>query len=570
MAKRVICEQNVEVPMRDGVVLRADVYRPDTQEPQPVLLLRTPYDKTYEKTQFSLDAARRGYVVIEQDTRGLWASDGDDYPYIHEKNDGYDTIEWAAHQPWSNGKVGMFGASYVGYTQFAAAVAHHPALKTIVPLFSFPDVYSSVHHGGALTLGTTVFWQLTQYAWIGALKSPDRQAEMQKWIAAMDGMSQGSTFSHLPIRDMPMLGRDAYNSSYTDLMDHPDYDAYWQAVNCPLDQIRIPVLQVGGWYDVFARYTSHSYAGIHAAGNPNQHLLIGPWVHINMENHRVGSVGEVDFGVQARDLLVQSAEIQMRWFDFWLKGMNNGVLDEPPVRIFVMGDNRWRNENEWPLARTQYTRYYLHSNGSANTLSGDGVLTTEPPAAEPADKFEYDPSNPAPTRGGELLGQSMPMLPGQYDQRSVEARPDVLVYTSSVLLKDVELTGPLEVHIWASTSATDTDFTAKLVDVGPDGYARNLADGIVRARYRNSLAQPELIRPSQVYEYIIDVSVTSNVFKAGHRILLEVSSSNFPHFDANPNTGNPLWGDWETCIAHQVILHDAEHPSYVVLPIIPP
>jgi putative CocE/NonD family hydrolase len=293
--------------------------------------------------------------------------------------------------------------------------------------------------------------------------------------------------------------------------------------------------------------------------------LIGPWVHdVSFDAH----AGEVDFGLQASGLLLFPDELQLRWFDHWLKGIENGIMEEPPIRIFVMGENRWRFESEWPLARTQYTSYYLHSGGAANTLHGDGVLTPERPSDEPVDTFVYDPRNPVPTRGGGLCCWRAALPPGAFDQREVEARPDVLVYTTPALEQDVEATGPIEVHLWAATSAPDTDFTAKLVDVGPCGYARNVQDGIIRARYC-STAQANPIRPGEVYEYVIDLGGTSNVFKAGHRIRLEISSSNFPRFSRNSNTRHPVEDNTELRTACQTVFHDAARPSHIVLPIIP-
>jgi putative CocE/NonD family hydrolase len=261
--------------------------------------------------------------------------------------------------------------------------------------------------------------------------------------------------------------------------------------------------------------------------------------------------------------------IQLRWFDYWLKDEDNGIVDEPPIRLFVMGENVWRSEHEWPLARTQYTAYYLHSGGAANTLQGDGTLDLVEPSDEAVDTYVYDPRNPVPTHGGGLCCWQAALAPGAYDQREVEIRPDVLVYSSAQLEQDLEVTGPIEVHLWAATSARDTDFTAKLVDVYPCGYARNVQDGILRARYRASHEEEQLVIPGDVNEYAIDLSVTSNVFKAGHRIRLEISSSNYPRFDRNPNTGHPVGQDAELRTATQTILHDAAHPSHIVLPVIP-
>ena len=567
--KTLIVERDVEVAMRDGTILRADVYRPDGQERLPVLLQRTPYGKAFTNTSFALMAAERGYAVVAQDTRGRWASEGDGYPFVHEKLDGYDTVEWAARQPWSDGQVGMFGMSYLGYTQFAAAVTRPPALKTIIPGVTFCDARAVAYAGGALSLGVGVSWSLMALALhdVTLRPRPDAQREelMAQVIAEMDGMAAGRTFRHLPIREAPLIGRDGLIPFLADWIAHPTPDAYWDRVTCPYDAIDIPVFHVGGWYDIFAAYTVRDFAGIRDAGNTRQKLLIGPWTHGSYD----GLAGEADFGLQASGALVLPDELHLRWFDHWLKGADNGVMDEPPVRIFVMGDNRWRSEDEWPLARTQFTRFYLHSGGAANSLAGDGALSTDAPSEEPVDSFVYDPRNPVPTRGGGLCCWRAALPPGAYDQREIEARPDVLVYTTPVLECDVEVTGPLEVHLWAATSAPDTDFTAKLVDVGRGGYARNVQDGIIRARYRASLAQAEPVRSGEIYEYTIDLGATSNVFKAGHRIRLEISSSNFPRFDRNPNTGGAIGeaSEWRTAL--QTVLHDAEHPSHVVLPVVP-
>jgi len=597
--KTLIVERDVEVKMRDGVVLRADICRPDTPEPLPVLLQRTPYGKGFSQTSFALMAAERGYAVVIQDTRGRWASEGDGYPFIHEMNDGYDSVEWAAHQLWGNGEVGMFGGSYVGYTQFAAAAMRPPSLKTIVPAITMCDPYTIMHSGGALALGVGVSWGLLSGAFMAIMRHPGSDEEkdrlMGQLIAAVDGMALGRTFSHLPLNDMPLIGRNGLIPFLADVIAHPTHDDYWQRLTCPHETLTIPVFHVGGWYDIFIANTLRDFAGIRDAGNARQKVLIGPWVHGSFD----AQAGEVDFGLQASGLLMLPEEIQLRWFDHWLKGVENGIMQEPPIQIFVMGDNCWRFESEWPLARTQYTSYYLHSGGAANllpSLHGDGTLTPAGPSAEPVDTFVYDPRNPVPTCGGGLCCWRPALPPGAFDQREVEARPDVLVYTTPPLEHDVEVTGPVEVHLWAATSAPDTDFTAKLVDVSPFdgvypersrgtqgrpcGYARNVQDGIIRTNYRGkgmrndarhgrSTAQAEPIRPGEVYEYTIDLGATSNVFKAGHRIRLEISSSNFPRFDRNPNTGHPVSDEAELRPALQTIFHDAAHPSHIVLPIIP-
>ena len=574
MATTLIVERDVEARMRDGIILRADVYRPNTDEPLPVLLQRTPYGKGFSNPAFALMAAEQGYAVVIQDTRGRWASDGDGYPLIHEMSDGYDTVEWAAHQPWANGKVGMYGGSYVGYTQWAAAVTQPPALKTIIPTVTFCDPHDIFYVGGAFALGVAVSWNLTSTAYMSIFKhqgSKEAKDElMESLIEAVDGMARGKTFSRLPLSDMPLIGQDGITSFFYDVLSHPTRDEYWQRILCTHRKIQIPVFHIGGWYDIFCASTLHDFGGIRENGENElarnrQKLLIGPWRHGPFE----GLVGEVDFGLCASSLLVLPDELQLRWFDRWLKGEDNGIVDEPPIRIFVMGDNCWRTENEWPLARARYTRYYLHSGGAANSLHGDGLLSPEKPSDEPVDSFVYDPRNPVPTHGGGLCCSQAALAPGAFDQREIETRPDVLVYTTLPLEQDVEVTGPLAVHLWAATSAPDTDFCAKLVDVGPCGYARNLQDGIVRARYRESPDQPRPVTEGKVYEYVIDLAATSNVFKTGHRIRIEISSSNFPRFDRNPNTGHALGQDKQLRPATQWILHDAGHPSHVMLPVIP-
>jgi putative CocE/NonD family hydrolase len=584
VSARIIVERDVEAKMRDGVILRADVYRPDTEGPLPVLLQRTPYGKGFSNPAFALMAAERGYAVIIQDTRGRWASDGDGYPLIHEKVDGYDSVEWAASRPWASGKVGMYGGSYVGYTQWAAAVTQPPALKAIVPTVTICDPRDIFYAGGAFALGVAASWTLLSGAYMvlykqqgsesesefGGPESEERQALTDQLIELADGMSVSKTFRRLPLQEMPLIGREGITSFFYDLLTHPLGDAYWQRMLCTHDRIQVPALHIGGWYDIFTRSTLADFSGIQQAGGTehargHQRLLMGPWLHGPME----GLVGEVDFGVRASALFVMPEMLQLRWFDYWLKGEENGILDEPPIRLFVMGENRWRTEQEWPLARAQYRPYYLHSGGAANTLRGDGTLSPEVPSDEPVDTYVYDPRNPVPTRGGGLCCWQAALPPGAYDQREVEARPDVLVYSTDPLEDDLEVTGPLEVHLWAATSAPDTDFTAKLVDVYPCGYARNVQDGIVRARYRASQEEARPVEPGVVYEYAIDLWSTSNVFLAGHRIRVEISSSSFPRYDRNPNTGQPVGEDAELRVATQTVLHDAGHPSHIVLPVIP-
>jgi putative CocE/NonD family hydrolase len=333
-------------------------------------------------------------------------------------------------------------------------------------------------------------------------------------------------------------------------------------------EVSVPIFHVASWYDGFLEGGLHYYSGVRRHGltpeaRSAQRLLVGPWPHLYPYDSPTSMVGELDLGPQAQ---IRLGNLMVQWFDHWLKGIDNGITEEKPVSIFVMGDNEWRGEDEWPLARTRYTPFYFHSQGKANTLNGDGTLSRIPPQTERNDSYVYDPNDPAPTIGGSLLG---PNPTGPRDQRPIEARQDVLVYTSEPLTDDLEITGPITVKLFAASDALDTDFTAKLVDVWPNGYAQNLQDGIIRARYRNSPTHPTPIVPGEPSGYTIDLWATSHVVKPGHRIRVEISSSNFPHYDRNLNTGGPLFKEDSFKRATQTILHDGAHPSHILLPIIP-
>jgi putative CocE/NonD family hydrolase len=566
LSKSLIVERDVETPMRDGVILRTDVYRPQTETQLPVLLQRTPYMKGLSQISFALNAAERGYAVVIQDTRGCWSSGGEGYPFIHEEEDGYDTVQWTAAQPWSNGRVGMFGGSYVGYTQYAAAVSQPPALQTITPTITFTDPRSTSYKGGALELGATATWGLTFWVFMDIIRmqgQPQQPALLAQLIDTINGMSRGNTFETLPLMDIPFIGRGGVKPLLADLLERGQQDDYWQEIACSWDRIKIPALHIGGWYDIFIDQTLRDFSGLLRAGNSAQKAIIGPWFHGSFDS----LVGQVDFGLQASAALLLPDEVLLRWFDYWLKDLPNGVMQEPPLQIFVMGDDQWRLENEWPLSRAHDTLYYLHSSGAANTLHGNGRLAPELAGGEPVDSFVYDPRHPVPTHGGGLCCSQAALPAGAYDQREIESRLDVLVYNSTVLERDMEVTGPVEVHLWATSSAPDTDFTAKLVDVEPHGYARNVCDGIIRARYRRPGGVTRL-KPSGVHEYVIELGPTSIVFKAGHKIRLEVSSSNFPRYDRNPNTGSEPGMGKEMLPALQTILHDPDHPSHIVLPVV--
>ena len=578
---KVIRERNVMVTMRDGTRLATDVFRPDAPGRFPVLINRGPYGK--DDYVASPDHSvwffpTHGYVVLSQDCRARFESEGDYYnPLFQEVQDGYDTVEWAARQPWSNGRVGTTGQSYLGATQYTLATNNPlpPQLQAMAPVSASSDFHQSwvYHTGGAMEWGWMVPYAIHKGRnTLERLGRSDLLAQMDDYVLEPGNFGRplkDEWFRHLPLKNW--IGRLQETAPYFREYFEQELDGpYWWQLNLlrNLEGIKIPLFHVSSWYDIFLEGALNAYRAITDQGGSetarrNQKLLVGPWAHIRPYTRATSvDTGDIDFGPEAQ---IELHDHLRRWFDYWLKDIDTSIMDEPPVYIFVMGDNRWRHENEWPLARTHYTRYYLHSDGSANTRSGDGTLSTVPPGAEPPDRYVYDPADPAPTLRGNTL-----MIPhGVADQRSTEDRGDVLVYTSDPLEHDLELTGPIKVQLFAASSAVDTDFTAKLVDVRPDGYAQNIQDGIIRARYRSSARQPSFITPGQVYEYTIDLWATSQVFKAGHRLRVEISSSNFPRFDRNPNTGASLGEDTRLETAQQTVQHRADYPSHIVLPVIP-
>jgi putative CocE/NonD family hydrolase len=576
---RVLIEKDVPMQTRDGVTLRADVYRPDAPGRFPVLLSRLPYNKNLRPRPGDIDYfVERGYGVIMQDTRGRFGSDGDEYyALIWEMPDGYDAVEWAASLPWADGNVGTMGQSYLGATQYLLAPSRPPHLKAAFPVSAAADFHQCwvYHTGGAFEFG----WQIP-YAILMARDSLERQGLTAQLLATLERdlipaptpfaqPLSDQAYRRLPLMAWGDLLRPAARY-LTDYLRHPEDGPYWWAINVERQHAHIntPMYHVTSWYDIFLRGGLAHFCGLrqHAMtveARTQQKILIGPWAHrFPYTSPTSQGTGDIDFGPNAGIAL---HETQLRWFDYYLKGINTGILEEAPVKIFVMGENVWRDEQEWPLARTHYTPYYLHSQGQANSLRGDGRLDPVVPDEEPADRFIYDPHDPVPTCGGNTL--IIPM--GVQDQRQVETRQDVLVYTSAPLTTPLEVTGPLVVTLFAASSAPDTDFTAKLVDVRPDGYAQNLADGIVRARYRTSRMIPTLLTPGQVHELTIDLWATSHVFLPGHSLRLEIASSNFPRFDRNLNTGEDqaTGTRWQT--AAQTIFHDQRYPSHILLPVIP-
>lgn len=535
------------VAMRDGVKLAANIWRPKAEGRYPAILMRSPYGKMDEKWEEAKHYTEAGYVMVVQDCRGRGKSEGVWDPFRYDVEDGFDTQEWVGQQSWCNGDIGTGGGSYVGWTQWATAANSSRYLKAMVPAVPFDNAYDIAYTGGAFQLALLMGWGV---AVGGVAVSPEKVSEVFRYLPL-------STFSKQFDKPVPYLG---------DWVAHPTYDDYWRkrSIQNRYADVTVPILNIGGWYDIFSKATLEMSAKVRASSRDrevrrNQFVVMGPWAH------GVGGrkTGDLDFGEGAK---FSVSLWQFKWFEYWLKGRETGVQDWPPYYLFVMGENRWRGENEWPLKRTQYTSYYLHSGGQANSLNGDGSLETTAPRDEKPDEFTYDGKNPVPTTGGNnLIGAPA----GPFDQTTVEQRNDVLVYSTAPLEQDVEVTGQVKLILHAASSARDTDFTAKLVDVHPDGKAYNLCDGIIRARYRNGMEQPALLTPGEAERFEIDLWVTSNLFRRGHRIRLEVSSSNFPRFDRNPNSGKPFGTDTELLSAKQTIFHDPEYPSHLVLPIIP-
>ncbi|MDP8243204.1 MAG: CocE/NonD family hydrolase [Candidatus Hinthialibacter antarcticus] len=544
-------KKNVMVEMRDGVKLATNVFIPNGDGPFPVILMRSPYGKGDENGGNGKRFTSQGYVFVSQDCRGKFDSEGIWDPFRYDREDGFDTVKWVTQQSWCDGKIGTGGGSYVGFTQWSSAPETSPLLSCMLPVVPFSDAYLGTNYvHGAYQLALTMGW--------GTMVSfkPGETPPQIDWAKA---------YTHLPLQTWDdAVGKEIFY--LRDWIKHSTYDDYWKqrSITSQYEDITVPILNIGGWYDIFAKIAIENIASVRQKSKDpmsrrNALCIIGPWGHgVNQTK-----VGDIDFGEASK---IEMGKIEDAWYSYWLKGEQTEASNWPPYRLFVMGRNEWRSANEWPLPETVWTKVYLHSNGSANSSSGDGALRFESPSQQTTDEFTYDPENPVPTTGGNnLVGAPI----GPFNQQDVEKRTDVLVYTTGPLDHDLEVTGPVTMTLFASSTATDTDFTAKLVDVHPDGKAYNICDGIIRARYRNSDTNLELIEPGTVYEYEIDLWVTSNEFKKGHCIRVEVSSSNFPRFDRNPNTGHEFGADTQLIKATQTIYHDAEHPSHIVLPVIP-
>jgi putative CocE/NonD family hydrolase len=592
-----VAQTNVPVAMRDGVKLTTDLYFPAQDGAAvagkfPVILTRTPYNKNGSASLGRYYAAR-GYVFIAQDTRGRYASEGVWHWMTDDGRDGWDCADWIGKQPWFDGKIGMLGTSYVGGTQHAMALENVPQLTTVIPVDAVSNQgRQSVRNAGAFEMR---FWN-----WIMLnAGNGSRAGRDPGTLAVLKEMAQArmAYLPHLPLRKgtTPLRLAPEYEEWLVEAMNHGADDEFWaqnNIVSQPKRYKDMPVYLVGGWYDSWAGNTTANFTALSGALKSPVYLIMGPWIHGAQGNF---SHGQVTFGKDAA--IPDPLAWRLEWFDHWLKGRDNAVGKAAPfaskVRIFVMGtgDGRknekgllnhggsWRDEREWPLARTRYTPYYFHGSGS--------LSPTKPTVRNEGTSYQFDPKNPVPTLGGNISSGNDLLQPGAWDQRGgekvwnwkdpvpVAARNDVIVFQTEPLAADVEVTGEIEVKVWASSSALDTDFTAKLIDVYPvsqdypNGFELGIGDGIIRARFRETLAKEKLMEPGKIYPFTIKLYPTSNVFKKGHRIRVDVSSSNFPRFDVNPNTGEPLNRHRRTVIATNTLYHDRDHPSQIVLPVIP-
>ncbi|MBI3546387.1 MAG: CocE/NonD family hydrolase [Gammaproteobacteria bacterium] len=535
-------ERDVTMTTSDNVRLVANIYHPQGEQKTPTILVRIPYSDTFKNT-LGTDAvgrfwATRGYTVVIQGTRGRYKSDGRFYPLVHERRDGIETLAWLAQQAWFNGKLGMWGGSAFGHTQWVLADQKDPGVNAFMIQIASSDFHGMFYPGGALSLESALFW---------AMRSRGAQDENPS-LRALERGFNGFPLNQADDRAVGDIG------FFNDWVSHAMRDAYWTEIDGHerARTLQAPVLLMAGWYDPFLPTQLKDFQiirreAIEPVAQATQ-LIIGPWTHADAVRFPDGST--------AGDYRPASLAPSIAWFDRHLMGKNPTMVNEAPVRIYVMGINRWRNEQEWPLARTRFTSYYLHSAGHANSASGDGRLTSSSPiSSEPPDRFQYDPLHPVPSRGGAMLGPRA----GMTFQNEIENRSDVLVYSTDTLEQAMEVTGPIRLVLHVATNAPHTDFTAKLVDVYPDKGAYNISNGILRRAYSGE----------QTTEIEIELWPTSRVFDKGHQLRLEISSSDFPRFDRNPNTGRPIPSETESRIADQSIYHGTETPSRLILPLIP-
>lgn len=552
-------DHHVPIPMRDGALLSAEVYRPQGEGKWPVIVARDCYDPSLPfPVEFGTFFSQRGYVYVINNTRGTFQSEGLFFPMIDdgwgENRDGYDTIEWAAQQPWSDGKVGMYGFSYTAFTQYLAASTRPPSLKACVPFFGSSAreiVFQHGLHRLKEHRAWAMYMALTRLQYISA-GHEEQTSELNLWEQAQK--ESEDWFKHLPLKDFPPLAD--LSPWYFEHLSHLPGDPWWRQTDARtmFDQIDVPMLHVGGWYDLYLTGTLDHYLGVVAQGRSErcrnaQRLVVGPWRHEDTAT----PPPPLDFG---RDAIIDFKETALRWFGYWLKGQNSGVLDDPKVRLFLMGENRWLDLEQWPPDDVAYTPVYLRqgTGKSEQSLNNGGLTFALPSADEQPDNYAYDPENPTPY--------------SEVYQQALEG--GLLTYTTEPLHAPLVVIGPVKAVLYASSSAPDTDWVVRLCDVGPDGQSIRVCDGVVRARYRTSLKHEEFMQPDEVYQFEIDMTATAQTFLAGHRIRIHVTSSNFPWLDRNLNTGGPFGEEAMGQVAINTIFHDAQHPSHVVLPIVAP
>jgi putative CocE/NonD family hydrolase len=562
-------EAATKIAMRDGVKLATDIYLPQAEGKVPVILIRTPYKKEMGEIQGRY-YARRGYAVAIQDCRGRFGSEGVWEPFINEPKDGYDAVEWLAAQPWSNGKVGMIGGSYVGWVQWWAASERPPHLVTIIPNVAPPDPFYNIpyEHGAFFIFGA--IW------WADILESKATGDLSGVALSKIGEKKYGQMLRALPVIDLDkaVLGKE--NPYWRKWIEHPVDDDWWAQADFlhKLKEVNIPAFHQSGWFDGDGIGTKLNYLQMKEYGHANQKLTIGPWGHTDTASRKLG---DRDFGPQA---IIDLQRDYLRWFDYWLKGVDNGITKEPLVSIFVMGTNQWLHGNSYPLPETKFTKLYFSGAGKANTSKGDGRLTfDEPPAGAPADKYVYDPGDPTPDPDFYETTEEQDKQVKSADDKKNEAeahhekvtaaRQDILVYQTEELREPLTFAGPVSATIYASSSARDTDWFVTLVEIEKDGKTFSLASGKLRARFRNSVHKPELLKPGQIYEYQLDLWQTGITVAAGARLRVEVASAVFPMFSRNLNTGGHNETETKFVSARQVVYHDKQHPSHVLLPVIP-
>jgi putative CocE/NonD family hydrolase len=573
----VIVDDEVGVPMRDGLALATDIYRPGADGRFPVILVRTPYKKEMNELQARF-YARRGYVYAVQDCRGRFASPGEWRPFFDEPKDGYDTIEWLADQPWSTGKVGMIGGSYLGWVQWWAARDHPPHLATMIPNVAPPDPYYNIPYEYG------VFFILGAIWWADVLESEATGDLSGKAFMEIGEKKYAKILRDLPVIDLDekVLGRR--NPYWREWISHPDNDEYWEPASFldHLDGLDIPVFHQSGWFDGDGIGSKLNYLKMASHGHRYQKLVLGPWGHTDTATRRIA---DRDFGEAA---IIDLQRDYLRWFDHWLKGVANGIDTEPLVSIFVMGSNEWLHGDRYPLAETKMTPYYLASGGHANTSTGDGSLATARPDADaPPDRYVYDPLDPTPypafyvdpkdleeDEADSAAADTVSVETERAKHRAYYAmidstRADILVYDTAPLTESLTIAGPISATLYASTTARDTDWFMRLSEVAADGEIFPLAEGKIRARYRESFRKPRLLKPGEVLEYRLDLWQTGITIPEGARLRVEVASASFPMFSRNLNTGGHNETETEHVPAEQTIYHDAARPSHVLLPVIP-